>query len=264
MIKDFLKPSNTKEALQMKKDNKNSFYLGGGTKLNHGGENFGAEMYISLEALELKGINKENNKVKIGSMETLQKMIDSPIVPDFLKQSALGESNRNIRNASTIGGAIGAAKSWSTLLTGLMALESEVETAEDGLISVNDYVKDKKSSLILNVLIPEIHSAMYQNNQRKTANSRPEVCAAVSVGKSGNALNKAVFVIGGLADRPIRLTEVENKFLEGTLDNADAVQDAVMDVIVQYTEKRENGTYLNYISGVMVADCVGRCMKKTI
>ncbi len=57
------------------------------------------------------------------------------------------------------------------------------------------------------------------------------------------------------------MTSVEENLLDGALDNADAVQDAVMDVIIKYTENLKNGTYLNYISGVMVADCVGRCMR---
>jgi len=261
MIKDFLKPSNTEEALQLKKDNKNAFYLGGGTKLNHGGENYGAEVFISLEALDLKRIEKADYKLKIGAMVTLQQLIDSTEVPEFLKQSALGETNRNIRNASTIGGVIAAGKSWSIPLTGLMAMEADVETAEDGVMPVDYYVKNNKENLILNIYIPDVKSALCQNSQRTTVNSRPEVCAAVSVNKSGNAISKAVFVIGGLADSPIRLSAVEDKFLNGSLENADAVQDAVMDVIVEYTEKRENGAYLNYISGVMVADCVGRCMR---
>lgn len=261
MIKKFLNPSSTEEAREMKKENKNSYYLGGGTKLNNGGENLKADVYISLEGLKLTGIEKMSAKIKIGAMETLQNLIDSPIIPQFLKASALGESNRNIRNASTIGGEIAAAKSWSTTVAGLMAMEAEVETADEGILSVDDYIKNGKDSLIQNIYLPERTSSMYRNDQRVTANSRPEITAAASIEKSSGSISKAVLVLGGLADRPVRLYRVENQLMDGSLKNADAVQDAVMDEIVQYTEKREKGTYLNYISGVMAADCVGRCMR---
>lgn len=264
MIKDFLKPLNIAEALKMKKEFKNSYYLGGGTKLNKGGENFGAEVFISLENLNLKGIIKVGDKVKVGAAETLQHLIDSSVIPQFLKDSSQGETNRNIRNASTLGGIIASGKTWSTVLTGLMALEGEIETADDGVITVSDYVEKGLNSLILSVSIPTVNSALYQNNQRKTANSNPEITVAVSISKSGTALSKAVVVLGGVGSTPIRLRDVEKKLLNGSIKNADAVQDSVMDMIVQYTEKKENGVYLNYLSSVMVADCVGRCMKQDI
>lgn len=261
MIKEFLKPSNVKEALKMKKEMKNSFYLGGGTKINNSGENYDADVLISLDALNLKGIEKIDEKVKIGSGEILQDLLDSSDIPQFLKESISGESNRNIRNASTLGGEIAAGKSWSTTLAGLMAMDAELETAEAGILNINDYVNSDMNDLILNVHIPQVKGKMYRNDQRVTANSRPEITAAVSIEKSGDSVSKAILVIGGLAKHPLRLISIEEKLQDGSLTNADAVQDAVMDQIIKYTEKQEKGTYLNYISGVMVAHCVGRCMK---
>ena len=261
MIKEFFKPSSAQEALKLKKDQRRSFYLGGGTKLNNSGEDYNAETFISLENMNLKGILKTGEKMKIGAVETLQHLIDSPEIPDFLKTAASGESNRNIRNASTIGGVIASGKSWSTVLVALMAMDAEVETADEGILSVCDYVKDRKQSLILSVLVSLKDAKMYQNNQRKTANSRPEIAVAAFIEKSGDGVAKARLVLGGVSDQPIRLISVENKLIDGSLSNADAVQDSVMDEIAQYTEDCENGTYLNYISGVMAADCVGRCMR---
>jgi probable selenate reductase FAD-binding subunit len=261
MINEFFKPTNSEDALKLKKENKNSFYLGGGTKLNKGGESFGAEVFISLENLGLKGIFKVGDKVKIGASETLQHLIDSSVVPQFLRESVQGETNRNIRNASTIAGVIASGKTWSTVLAGLMALEAEVETADGGVIAVSDYVEKGMSALILSVSVPYGNTAVYQNNQRKTSNSNPEITVAVSISKSGETLSKAVVVLGGVAEVPIRLSDIEKKLLDGSLTNADAVQDSVMDLIVQYTEKKEKGEYLNYLCSVMVADCVGRCMK---
>lgn len=262
MIKEFYKPSTTEEALALKKKQSRAFYMGGGTKLNNSGEEYGAEAFISLENMNLKGILKTGDKLKIGAVETLQNLIDAPLVPEFLKKGAEGESNRNIRNASTIGGVIGSGKSWSTALVALMAMDAEVETADEGILSVCDYVKEGKDSLILSVLIPAASTAkMYQNNQRKTANSRPEIAVAASIGKNGDKVSKAVLVLGGFLKNPIRLESIEEKLVDGTLSDADSVQDAVMDEIVQYTEKMEKGSYLNYLSGVMAADCVGRCVR---
>ena len=71
MIKDFFKPSTTEEALKLKKEQSHAYYLGGGTKLNHSGEDYKAEAFISLENINLKGIVKIGEKVKIGAVETL-------------------------------------------------------------------------------------------------------------------------------------------------------------------------------------------------
>ena len=261
MIKEFLKPSNKEEAAKFKKEQKNAFYLGGGTKLNNSGENFNAQAFISLEGLNLNGIRKEGDKIIIGASETIQQIIDSSEISPFFRESCLGISNRNIRNVSTIGGVIGSGKSWSILLTGLMALEGEVETAEEGKIFVEDYVRNEKPDLILNVFIPAGKVNAFQNNQKKTANSRSEITAAVSLNRKGNAVSKAVIVLGGVDKHPVRLTVIENKLKDGSLKNADSVQDAIMDVLVPLTSPKDNGTYLNYIGSVMVADCVGRCMR---
>jgi putative selenate reductase FAD-binding subunit len=261
MIKEFFKPSSVEEALKLKKNQSNSFYLGGGTKLNNSGEDYKAEVFISLENMNLKGIVKAGEKVKIGALETLQQLIDSPEIPEFLKTAVLGENNRNIRNASTIGGVVASGKNYSTVLVALMAMNAEVETADDGVLAVDEYVKEGKNSLILAVLLSPVKSKMFQNNQRKTANSRPEIVVAASIVKSGDTVSDAVLVLGGVSDRPVRLNSVEKKLIDGSLTNADAVQDSVMDEIVKYTEKKENGTYLNYLSGVMAADSVGRCMR---
>ena len=103
---------------------------------------------------------------------------------------------------------------------------------------------------------------MHQNNQRKTANSRPEIVLAASIEKSGDSVTGAVIALGGVSKHPVRLSSTEKKLIDGSITNADDVQDSVMDEIVQYTEKSENGTYLNYLSGVMAADCVGHCMRQ--
>ena len=105
---------------------------------------------------------------------------------------------------------------------------------------------------------------IFSQSARKTENSKPEIVCAVSLKKSGKEISDTVLVLGGISETPLRLKLTENKLSEGSLANADAVQDSVMDEIVKYTEKKDQGAYLNYISGVMAAGCVGRCMKKDI
>ncbi len=261
MIKNFFKPSTLKEAVKLNKETKNSYYLGGGTKLNNSGETYNVEALISLEKLKLDGINKKGNTIVIGSSETIQNIIDSSSVSKFFKESCLGVTNRNIRNISTLGGVIAAGKSWSTIITGLIALDAEVETVSDGKQSVADYVKNRKKDLILNVGIPLDDKTIFHNNQRKTANSNPEVVTAISVVKIGGTISKAIVALGGIENYPVRLTGIEKKLEDGSLKDADSVQDAVMDAISGTTANKERGTYLNYISGVIVAGSVGQCMR---
>ncbi|MBB6479499.1 FAD binding domain-containing protein [Spirochaeta isovalerica] len=261
MIKDFFKPSSIAEALEMKDKNPGAFFLGGGTKLNKGGENFNAAAYISLEHLGLDSIELENNALKIGAMVTLQKLMDSEDVPQFLKDCAAGESNRNLRNASTVGGEIGYCMSSSNFVAGLLAMEAEVETDGKGKKTLEEYISGNRDDLITAVILPSSKAVLMQKDQRSTANSKPELTVTASVLKEGGKVAKAVVVIGGVAEKPMRLKKVEARLVDGSLASADAVQDAVQDELVPYTEKRERGTYLNYIGAVLTADCVGKAMR---
>lgn len=261
MINEYLKPSSVNEAVELKKNTAKSFYLGGGTKLNKSSEQFDAEAFISLEKLGLNKIVLKEGALHIGSAVTVQKMIDSADVPQFLKDSALGEANRNLRNASTIGGEVAFAHPSSTLVTGLVAMDAAVETAESGAISLYDYIRGNRKDLILQIILKSSQASLFQNDQRVTANSRPELTVASSILKDNGKVSSAIVVMGGLDSTPIRLEEVEKKLKEGALANADAVQDAVQDAIIPMTKDRDRGTYLNYIGGVLAADCVGRCMK---
>ncbi|MBN2658279.1 MAG: FAD binding domain-containing protein [Spirochaetales bacterium] len=261
MIKDFFKPSSIAEALELKDKTPGAFFLGGGTRLNKSGENFHAEAYISLEQLGLDFIALEGGVLKIGAMVTLQKLMDSEDVPQFLKDSAGGESNRNLRNASTLGGRIGYCDSSSTVVAGLLAMEADVETARGGKMALDEYIGGKMDDLVTAVILPSSKAVLIQKDQRVTANSRPDLTVAVSVLKDGGKVAKAVLAMGGVSDKPIRLKNVEARLIDGSLSSADAVQDAVQDELVPYTEKRERGTYLNYIGAVLAADCVGRAMK---
>jgi len=261
MIKDYFKPSSLEEALDYKKKNPGAFYLGGGTKLNKTGEDFYAESYISLENLDLDGISLEGGVLKIGSMVTLQKLMDSEDVPLFLKESAAGESNRNIRNASTVGGEIAYCHSSSTVVTGLLALEAEVETAEGATKTLEQYISGKREELIKGIVLPSSKAVLVQRDKRVTSNCRPELSVAVSILKDKEKVQKAVLVMGGIGEIPVRLKNVEKRLIDGSLASADSVQDAVQDELVPFTEKHERGTYLNYIGGVLAADTVGRAMR---
>jgi putative selenate reductase FAD-binding subunit len=261
MIKDFFKPSSIAEALEMKDKNSNAYFLGGGTKLNKSGEDFNAESYISLEKLGLGEISLEGGILKIGAAVSVQKLMDSDEVPRFLKDCAGGEANRNLRNASTIGGEIAYCHSSSPLVAGLLAMDVEVDTGRSGKQLLEDYIGGSREDLITQILIPSSKARFIQKDQRSTANSRPELTVAVSVLKEGDAIKKVILVLGGIDEIPMRLKEVEKGLVDGSLSSADAVQDAVQDVLVPFTEKRERGTYLNYIGGVLAADCVGRAIK---
>jgi len=261
MIKEYFKPSSLVEALDIKKKHPGAFYLGGGTKLNKTGEDLNAESYISLEKLALDGISLEGGALKIGSMVTLQKLMDSEDVPLFLKESAAGEANRNIRNASTLGGEIAYSHSSSTLVTGLLAMEADVETAEGSKKPLEQYIGGRREELITGIVLPSSKAVLVQRDKRVTSNSRPELAVAVSILKEKGSVVKVILAMGGIGEVPVRLKNVENRLIDGSLSSADSVQDAVQDELVPYTEKRERGTYLNYIGGVLAADTVGRAMR---
>lgn len=112
-IKQFLIPESLETALQMALLTQGEFkYLAGGTDVmvNRFQGNENSECLIDISTLdELKGIRKENDYIRIGSLEVLEGLIRNPLIMEtfpILCEAASSVGAPLIRKSATIGGNI--------------------------------------------------------------------------------------------------------------------------------------------------------------
>lgn len=255
MIKEYYKPATVKEAVELKKSNGgNASYLGGGTKINHGSMSESVEKVISLENISLGGIEVNGDTVKMGSQVTLQEILESEVLPVILKDSAKYTYSRNLRNMATVGGSIAAGKADCYIIPALVALSASVETEEDGVMSVEEYVTKGASSLIKSVSLTKVSGNCSSKKVSRSCNSLPVLTVAVRV-----ASDEAVVAVSGVADKVVRLSSVEEGIVNGTLKSAEEIEKAVSSSVSPKADLVGSVEYKTYIAGVTVADCIELC-----
>ena len=183
MVDRLIIATSTQEALKAKSEktskNKTAF-LAGGTEINRLGSTIEANTLISIGRLkELDGITKEGDTVIIGSMCTFQDLIDSDIVPEYLKEACRFMGSRTKRNMATIGGNVALRRTDSYLYATLLACAAKLELqAEDGSVQtkcVCCYLKrydEFKDMLITKIMVPTnatVASKRYSNTVQSHA-----------------------------------------------------------------------------------------------
>jgi len=225
--------------------------LGGGTYLL-GLDDDRIEAIVDLRDLDLSYIREDAASVHIGSMTTLQSMVDAPALKEMatgvLAKAARASSfSRVIRNSATIGGtlAIGAA-SQADVLTVLAALDAEVllrsgsrtkldlsagtverpgfalagvtfkGKQERRISCINLSHERRPNELIIEIIIPRppagTGAAFQRIGRTPTDVALLNVCALVDI-QDGN-YKQVRLTLGGVNMEPVRLQGVE-KHLEG-------------------------------------------------
>ncbi len=114
-------PQSALEAVMLRKENGNAVYLAGGTDdLRLGSEAEGKSL-IDINALGFNTISLKDGKVFIGALCTLQQLIESELVPAFMKEAAGFCTSFARRNAATVGGNLGLRRQDSYLAAALTA-----------------------------------------------------------------------------------------------------------------------------------------------
>ncbi len=256
MIQEVYNPASIKEAVELKSSD--TCYMAGGTQLNwtpfHEARRLVGkpqiEKVILLQNLLPREVKKEGGALFLGAGLTMQELIDSTQVPEALQKAAGYISSRNIRNMATLGGNIAANRSESFLLPCLIALKADVETANEGIMCVEKYIRDEKDSLITQIILPEVSGTCILDVARKSSGAYPSSITAVRISD-----NDAVIVVGCVSSHVVRLKNIEAAVLDGSLRGESLVK-AVSDSIDPESDLQGSAVYKKYISGTMIAHSV--------
>jgi carbon-monoxide dehydrogenase medium subunit len=214
-------PQNLAEAFSLLEELKEARILAGGTDLLVDIKQglIKAEDIISLLKIkELKGIEKEENRVRIGATATVQEIISDPLVNQFipaLADTAKTMASPQIRSMATIGGNISSAVPSADLPPTLIAAESAVElqcSESSREIPLSGFVRApretvfEKGELLTSIFIPipPPHTGIaYQKFSLREANALAVAAVASRITLKDGKITKASIVLGAVAPTPL-------------------------------------------------------------
>lgn len=254
MIKQFFKPASVDEALKLKGQFQDeAVWMAGGTKLNATPTRTSKTVAISLAGLGFNKIDSTGSQLRIGAGVTLQALIDHAQVPCALKEAAGFVYSRHIRNQATVGGEVCACQVESVLLPILLVLDAEVVLADGKSQALEQYLAAPKGALVAAIVLPDPKRVCATEKVSRSAAGLIVLTAAVALDAQG----KQLIAVDGVTQSAARLKDVEAKGLQET-----ALEQAVSQAVAPKEDLRGSVAYKRYISGVIVADLLAKCLQK--
>ena len=122
-------PGTPLEAVTLRRDMADTaVYLAGGTDNLRLGSDAAGKDLIDLSALGMDDIYEKDGRVYIGARCTLNELIESELVPEFLKDAARLCSSFVRRNSATVGGNLGLRRQVCYLAAAFTAAEAVLLT----------------------------------------------------------------------------------------------------------------------------------------
>ncbi|NBK21010.1 MAG: molybdopterin dehydrogenase [Spirochaetia bacterium] len=265
MIQDFLIAKDTEDALKLRRNNPKSVFYAGGTEINRLNSTIAAKTAISLANLGLDAIGDEGNSIRIGSMVTFQQLVDSPLVPQWLKDAALFCGSFTKRNMATIGGNLALCSDHSYLAPALLASRARVLTAnlteelsynEDNIPirEYHAYHPQFSGTLLLGLLISKDSRFVGSLRFANTVQSQAAVTVGFGATKNGEGVIDHVRVYVAVKGIGLqRLSAVENAIENGELITKQDVQLSAGHAIEAKDDSTGSSAYKRYIASEGIA-----------
>lgn len=253
MIEQFYRPESVKQALELKRQFQDqAVYFGGGSKLNATPTKTTKKIAIDLSKLGLNKVSWQQGQLHIGAQIKLQALIDTPLIPESLRNALGFIYSRHLRNQASLAGEVVAKQKERVLLPVLFALDAQVVTATGETLSLEEYVCHDRDDLLLEVILPEPYRRCATRKVARSAAGLAVVTAAVALTSKG----EMKIALDGVSEHPIRLRDVESRGLSD-----DALEKAVSDVIHPRADIGGSEAYKRYIAGVIVAELLADCQQ---
>lgn len=184
---NYVKAETAEQAYQFNQK-KNNAILGGGCWLRLGHRTIGT--LIDLSGLGLGQIEDQEDQVVLGAMVTLRQLETSPLLRQHFG-SLFAEMTRHIvgvqfRNCATLGGSLASRFGFSDILTGLLALDCQVELAGAGVMPLSQYAAQPYDrDVLLRVMVRKNGRRAAYQSMRNTQTDLPVLTCAVSCAGDG-------------------------------------------------------------------------------
>lgn len=183
-LTEYVAVQSLEEAYDLLMQDKNNVILGGllwmkmGKKRYHTG--------IDLSGLALDRIEEIDESIEIGCMTTLRQMETHPLLGKWMGP-LFSDAVRCIvgvqfRNCATLGGSVYSRFGFSDVLTALMALDTQVQLFDKGLLSLAEFLDlPRKRDILVKIIIRKQAWQTSFQSHRMSATDFPVLSAAVSL-----------------------------------------------------------------------------------
>jgi CO/xanthine dehydrogenase FAD-binding subunit len=226
-LKEYYRPQTLDEALALLRRDAATIPLAGGTHLV---PTLTASAVVDLQALGLDELAVEGSQIRMGAMVRLQRLAASAPdqVGEFVAKAAHCEGPLTYRNAATVGGTIAIGDPSSCLLIALLVLDAEVHLRLPAPATVSlDRLLDDPHKFLGGGLITGVTAlsaaaapAAALATVARTPRDRPIVAAAVRVAHTDQPCGDVRIALAGVADRPVRAYEAEERLKGQTFEKA--------------------------------------------
>ncbi|MGI6109055.1 MAG: FAD binding domain-containing protein [Eubacteriaceae bacterium] len=235
-------PATLEQALELR-DQTDLIPCGGATDLLVGDPDPGSFFFLG-QIPELKGITECDGYLRIGSNTTFTELLESPLIPQILKDAVSHIASPAIRNAGTIGGNIGngTAKADTSLI--MHALNAEIElTSVDGkrVFPVHEFYRGRHdlniadNELITALLIPieDIGDYMYEKVGGRKALAISRISFAGILLEKDGIITDFRATFGAVAPTVLRFPELEAKVVGRP---AAEIREQIPEIVADYAD----------------------------
>lgn len=216
------------------------------------------ETYLFLGKLpELRQIREDDQYVRIGSAVTFTEALESPLVPQFMKEAVSRIAAPAIRNAGTFGGNLGngSAKADSVLIEYAVGAKIRVASVRgERVIDIDKFYKGRKQldlapdELILEVLLPKagIDDYYYHKvgGRQALAISRVSFGGLLSI--EDGTITRFTCAFGAVSGTVLRFPDLEAMLVGKTVEEAKGAKEKVLSAYadrMQLTRGRVSAEY---------------------
>ncbi|MBN2874562.1 MAG: FAD binding domain-containing protein [Spirochaetales bacterium] len=259
MVKEYFKPASVDEALELLAA-QSSFALAGGTFALAFEARDKPERAVDVGGILPRTIVRKGAGLYVGAGATFQELIESPVVPDVLKDAARMMVNRNTRNRATVGGNIGANKSCSSLAPILLALGAAVEYQERGKAPATEPLANwiaEPKGLVISVLAPleaGIQAAALRVS--RTACDVATATVACAYRLNGGMITGLKLAVGGFSAHAQQRQDIAALFEGKALPAKNDAEQAVRDLLVARDDQRGSADYKKLRGAALIADAL--------
>ncbi len=258
MVVKYIRAASLDEADRVLGSDKRARLLAGGTQLLTSEFRDREIVAVDVGTLLPRGIERTGEGlIRIGAGAAFQDLADSPRVPRVLSEAARGMANRNVRNAATVGGNLGANRSCSSLVPALLVLDARVRVhgaAESRPLA--DWLA-APSGIVTCVEVPAAPGfrAAYARWSRTACDLSVLTCA-VAYRPDGGAVRNVRIACGGLDARSRRFPELERLFEGRPLPGRDEAAAAIAPLLKPKDDLRGSAAFKRLRASDLVAEAL--------
>jgi carbon-monoxide dehydrogenase medium subunit len=236
------------------------------------------ECIVSLKKITgLDYIREEGKELRIGALTTVAAILESELIKRqcfSLYEAAMAFATPQVRNMATIGGNICRSSPSSDTIPPLMVFGAELKLVgangerrvllEDFFTGAGQNVLDREILTEIVVPIPDRQYGTAFTKLTRTTTDLAKLNCAVQVTVSSGRCDDIKVVLGAVADRPLRIREVE-LCIKGQETMDEVIEEAaqrVTESIAPITDVRSTAEYRAQVSQVLVKRTIKQAINR--